>query len=83
MSLNKIITNTSIGCLIFFIDVFLILLILKLFDIITISWWFIVGVLFAPHIIGVFLVILALFIIQIYYLFIKYYGHSYEKKRKL
>ena len=81
MSPNKILTNSSIGCLSFFAGVFLVLLILRLFNIIAISWWFIISVLFMPYIIGLFLAVMGALIIQMfrYYLRFKNYG----RKRKI
>ena len=81
MSLNKIFTNSSIGCLSFFVGVFLVLLILRLINIIAFSWWFIISVLFMPYIIGLFLTVMGALIIQMfrYYLRFKNYG----RKRKI
>ena len=81
MSPNKIVTNSSIGCLSFFTGVFLVLLILRLFNIITFSWWFIISVLFMPYIIGLILAVIGMLIIQMfrYYLRFKNYG----RKRKI
>lgn len=81
MSPNKIITNSSIGCLSFFTGVFLVLLILRLINIIAISWWFIISVLFMPYIIGLILAVIGMLIIQMfrYYLRFKNYG----RKRKI
>ena len=81
MSPNKIITNSSIGCLSFFTGVFLVLLILRLINIIAISWLFIISVLFMPYIIGLILAVIGMLIIQMfrYYLRFKDYG----RKRKI
>lgn len=81
MSPNKIVTNSSIGCLSFFTGVFLVLLILRLINIIAISWWFIISVLFMPYIIGLILTVIGMLIIQMfrYYLRFKNYG----RKRKI
>lgn len=81
MSPNKILTNSSIGCLSFFTGVFLVLLILRLINIIAISWWFIISVLFMPYIIGLILAVIGMLIIQMfrYYLRFKNYG----RKRKI
>lgn len=81
MSPNKIVTNSSIGCLSFFTGVFLVLLILRLINIIAISWWFIISVLFMPYIIGLILAVIGMLIIQMfrYYLRFKNYG----RKRKI
>ena len=81
MSPNKIVTNSSIGCLSFFTGVFLVLLILRLFNIIAISWWFIISVLFMPYIIGLILAVIGMLIIQMfrYYLRFKNYG----RRRKI
>ena len=81
MSPNKILTNSSIGCLSFFAVVFLVLLILRLINIIAFSWWFIISVLFMPYIIGLFLTVMGALIIQMfrYYLRFKNYG----RKRKI
>ena len=81
MSPNKIVTNSSIGCLSFFTGVFLALLILRLINIIAISWWFIISVLFMPYIIGLILAVIGALIIQMfrYYLRFKNYG----RKRKI
>lgn len=81
MSPNKIITNSSIGCLSFFTGVFLVLLILRLINIIAISWLFIISVLFMPYIIGLILAVIGMLIIQMfrYYLRFKNYG----RKRKI
>ena len=78
MSPNKIVTNSSIGCLSFFTGVFLVLLILRLFNIIAISWWFIISVLFMPYIIGLILAVIGMLIIQMfrYYLRFKNYGRK-------
>lgn len=80
MSPNKILTNSSIGCLSFFAGVFFVLFILKLINIITFSWWFIISVLFMPFIIGLFVSVIGVLIIQMfrYYLTFKFYG----RKRK-
>ena len=81
MSPNKIITNSSIGCLSFFTGVFLVLLILRLINIIAISWLFIISVLFMPYIIWLILAVIGMLIIQMfrYYLRFKNYG----RKRKI
>ena len=81
MSPNKILTNSSIGCLSFFTGVFLVLLILRLINIIAISWLFIISVLFMPYIIGLILAVIGMLIIQMfrYYLRFKNYG----RKRKI
>ena len=81
MSPNKILTNSSIGCLSFFTGVFLVLLILRLINIIAISWLFIISILFMPYIIGLFLAVIGALIIQMfrYYLRFKNYG----RKRKI
>ena len=81
MSPNKIFRKSVIGALSFFAGVFLVLLILRLINIITFSWWFIISVLFMPFIIGLFVSVIGVLIIQMfrYYLRFKNYG----RKRKI
>ena len=81
MSPNKIFTNSSIGCLSFFAGVFLVLLILRLINIIAISWLFIISILSMPYIIGLFLTVIGALIIQVFRYNLRF--KNYGRKRKI
>ena len=79
MSPNKIITNISIGCLLFSFIAFTATLVLKIIGLIATSWWFIISILFIPYTIGILLIIIVLLVIQIFRYYLRF--KNYERKR--